>query len=396
VSKQLNICHVVESYPPSIGGMPEVVRQLSERLVERGHKVTVVTSFHPNRNAVELNGVSIRSFKISGNSVEGLKGEVNAYEDFLLKESEEFDVLTFFAAQQWGTDIALPLLSRLKVKKVSVPTGYSQLFNPSYKEYFNRMSHFIHDYDMNVFLSSNYRDIHFAKTYGVQNCMIIPNGAAFDEFDVAAKEDVRSLLGIKSNELLILHVGSYTGVKGHKEAVEIFLQSSLRRSTLLFIGNGVKKFRPPYRQVLKFSWLKLAAVLSGKRIVMLEMDRKHTVAAYQQSDVFLFPSNIECSPIVLFECAAAGLPFLSSCAGNSTEIAFWTGGGEIMPSSQKENGFTEINVKESAQVLSEFCRDTKKLSNMAERARQIWKTNYTWEKIAEQYETLYSTLKAKS
>jgi glycosyltransferase involved in cell wall biosynthesis len=376
--------------------MPEVVRQLSERLVERGHNVTVVTSFHPNRNAVELNGVSIRSFKISGNSVEGLKGEVNAYEDFLLKESEEFDVLTFFAAQQWGTDIALPLLNKLRVKKVSVPTGYSQLFNSSYKEYYRSMSRYILDYDMNIFLSSNYRDIEFAKIHGVKNYKVIPNGAALNEFENSAKEDVRSLLGIKSDELLLLHVGSYTGVKGHKEAVEIFLRSNLSWSTLLFIGNGVKKFRPPYRQFLKFSWLKLLAVLSGKRIVMLEMDRKHTVAAYQQSDVFLFPSNIECSPIVLFECAAAGLPFLSSCAGNSSEIASWTGGGEIMPSSQKENGFTEINVKESAQVLSEFCRDSKKLSEMAERARQIWKTNYTWEKIAEQYELLYKSLTAKS
>ena len=40
----MKILHTVEFYHPSVGGMQEVVKQLSERLVRLGHNVTVATS----------------------------------------------------------------------------------------------------------------------------------------------------------------------------------------------------------------------------------------------------------------------------------------------------------------------------------------------------------------
>ena len=56
----MRILHTVEFYPPSIGGMQEVVRQLSERLVLLGHDVTVATTRIPERTASSQNGVKIR------------------------------------------------------------------------------------------------------------------------------------------------------------------------------------------------------------------------------------------------------------------------------------------------------------------------------------------------
>ena len=40
----MKILHTVESYLPARHGMSEVVRQVSERLVAKGHEVTVATS----------------------------------------------------------------------------------------------------------------------------------------------------------------------------------------------------------------------------------------------------------------------------------------------------------------------------------------------------------------
>ena len=130
----MRILHTVEFYPPSIGGMQEVVRQLSERLVLRGHDVTVATTRIPERTASSQNGVKIREFEISGNLVNGLKGEVKRYEDFLL--SSDFEIITNFAAQQWATDIMLPLLDRINAKKVFVPTGFSRLYCPGIRRLF--------------------------------------------------------------------------------------------------------------------------------------------------------------------------------------------------------------------------------------------------------------------
>ena len=119
----MKILHTVESYYPAIGGMQEVVKQLSERLVKLGHHVTVATSKHTERNFHQLNGVEIKEFSVKGNSVLGFEGNPATYKDYLLQS--DFDVMTFFAAQQWACDIALPILDKLKSKKVFVPTGFS-------------------------------------------------------------------------------------------------------------------------------------------------------------------------------------------------------------------------------------------------------------------------------
>jgi glycosyltransferase involved in cell wall biosynthesis len=130
----------------------------------------------------------------------------------------------------------------------------------------------------------------------------------------------------------------------------------------------------------------------NKKVIFRFFPRDFTVAAYQQANLFLFPSNIECSPIVLFECAAAGLPFLATDVGNSVEIAGWTGGGKILPTDHTDAGFSFANVKESAKVLYHLYLNEQVRKKMSEHSHDIWKRKYTWEKITLQYEELYLSL----
>ena len=240
----MRILHCVESYFPAIGGMQEVVKQLSERLVKLGHEVTVATRNNDQRNTTEINGVKIKEFIISGNLVNGIIGDREGYEKFLLEC--DFDVITFFAAQQWATDVALSLLPKIKAKKVSVPTGYSGFYWADYKDYFEKMKSWIKGYDMNIYLSDDYRDINFARQNGVTKSLLIPNGAAADEFMPESKINIRKELGLPENHKILLLVGSYTGWKGHKEAVELFLKSNIKNATLLMVGNNYEYFRNQY------------------------------------------------------------------------------------------------------------------------------------------------------
>lgn len=64
-------------------------------------------------------------FNIKGNLANGLNGEVDRYRAYLLEN--QFDIISFFAAQQWTFDAAIPLLPEIKAKKVFVPTGFSGL-----------------------------------------------------------------------------------------------------------------------------------------------------------------------------------------------------------------------------------------------------------------------------
>ena len=386
--KRLNILHTVEFYHPSVGGMQEVVRQISERLVKLGHRVTVATSEVAQRRDGCLNGVEIRSFDIAGNAVRGITGDPERYREFLL--DSDFDVITNFAAQVWPTDLALPLLDRIGPGKVFVPTGFSALHLRRYRGYFARMGEFMKKYDMNVFLSDYYRDIEFARNRGVEKLMLIPNGAGADEFTPDHSGSFRKRHGIPEDHFLVLHVGSHTGMKGHAEAIRIFDRARIENATFLLVGNeaGIGCGRACRLRERLFH-LKERFARKGKRLMVQSLDRAETVAAYQQADLFLFPSNIECSPIVLFECMASKTPFLTTDVGNAAEILAWSGGGALLPTRTNRAGFSKAKIAESSLLLEELYRDGAARAALAESGHAGWRERFTWEKIALDYEALY-------
>jgi hypothetical protein len=74
----MKILHLVESYLPARNGM-QVVTQLSTRLVEKGHQVTVVI-YDERRNFEIIDGVRVIGFKINGNYSLGVKGEIENFQ----------------------------------------------------------------------------------------------------------------------------------------------------------------------------------------------------------------------------------------------------------------------------------------------------------------------------
>jgi len=377
--------------------MQEVVRQLSERMAAAGHVVTVVTRGHADRSEKTQNGVHIREFDIAGNAVVGLQGEVAAYETFLQVESESFDVMVFFAAQQWAADIALPLLDRIHTQKVFVPTGFSQLYHPEYAGYYEEMKTWIRSMDHCVFLSNEYRDIQFARQHGVVNLSVIPNGAAEEEFDGPCQVDVRKLLGIPSEHFLILHVGSFVTTKGQLDAVRMFFRSGVRPATLLLVGNKKEQFKGLLiRHPLLWLKFQMARRSRTRKVIYTSLERRETVAAYRAADLFLFPSMIECSPIVLFEAMASHTPFLSTDVGNAKEIAAWSSGGWIMPTRVGSDGFCRAVIPESAKLLLNLSLDTERRKTAGENGYRAWKERFTWGRIAQQYIDLYTDLRDKT
>lgn len=387
----LNILHTVEAYPPCIGGMQEVVRQLSERLVNLGHAVTVATSGSKDRVSSTVNGVRIAEFNISGNEVRGYSGDVDSYRRFLLEG--RFDVITNFAAQQWATDLAYPLLDELTARKVFVPTGFSGLYWPQYEAYFREMPAAMKKYDMNVFLSDDYRDINFARAHGITKTTLIPNGAGADEFLAQGMVDVRQKFGVPDTDFLMIMVGSHTGVKGHAEAIRIFHRARIKNATLMIIANelggGCTKVCR-WKESIFNKWQKLTG--GSKVLLVRSLPREETVAAYRQADLFLFPSNIECSPIVLFECMASCTPFLATDVGNAAEIAAWSGSGFILPTRKTKRGFSKAIIGKSAKMLESIHADAPLRESLSKSGYKAWQERFTWENIAVQYERLYREL----
>jgi glycosyltransferase involved in cell wall biosynthesis len=324
--------------------------------------------------------------------VRGMKGEIKHYRDYLL--NTDFDIITNFAAQQWATDIMLPLIESVKAKKVFVPTGFSGLYRPEYKEYFESMKSWLHRYDMTVFLSHDYRDINFATGCGVKNITLIPNGAGEDEFLPDINLDIRKLLDMPQEDFLILHVGSHTGIKGHAEAIKIFNKARIGNATFLIVANDFGGGCVTACKRKAF-FLNLRNKFYNKRLIVTSLPRKETVAAYKEADLFLFPSNIECSPLVLFESMASKTPFLTTDVGNAAEIVEWSKAGMVLPTVKDSEGYSKANIAGSVKMLEEICRDSQRRKEMQESGFKEWQKKFTWGKIAMEYENMYQSLARK-
>ncbi len=419
----MNILFCCQFYAPSIGGVQEVIRQLAERMVAHGHKVTVATTQLPNREFDVLNGVNIKGFGVSGNLASGMAGEIGEYQEYVV--SGEFDVMLVYAAQQWTFDALWPVLDGISYPKVFAPCGFSGLYEPGYAQYYRDMRAVMKKFEHLVFHASKYRDIEFARQLGLGNCSVIPNGAGEEVFAVAPDPSFRQRHCIAETSFLFLTVGSFTGLKGHLELAQAFAQMRVpqgRHATLILNGNAVQTLDPSLgglwgkfrglvkthgllhavRQVVRKVWgaadspQAIAARINGaahnKRVLIADFPRAELTQAYMAADLFVFASNIEYSPLVLYEAAAAGTPFLAVEVGNSAEIAQWTGAGVMCPSSVDAKGYTRVDTGILAKSMADLMAQPQRLRELGAAGRRSWLERLTWSKIELQYEQIFEQL----
>jgi L-malate glycosyltransferase len=381
----VNILHTVELYSPSVGGAQEVVKQISERLVARGHQVTVATTKLANRTSRSLNGVRVEEFGVSGNAVRGYRGERRRYQEFLIESN--FDIMMNYAAQQWTADLAFPILDRIRYRKILAPCGFSALSYEQYRHYFENIPDVLRKYDQLIFHSNTYQDTQFAREHKIGHFVVIPNGASEEEFGVV-DSSFRRRYGIGDDVPLLLTVGSHTGVKGHRTAIDAFIRARIGPSVLVIVGNTVLG-QGCLNECLKLARRVRALSLGKKRVLVIDPVRADVVAAYHSANLFLLCSNIECSPIVLFEAMASRTPFVSSACGNAEEIAEWSNGGLIVPSMRRPDGFTTAEPAAVARRIEEVLSNLQKRCSLADAGYLAWRSKYTWDKITVQYEAAY-------
>ena len=390
-----------EHYPPSVGGVQEVMRQIAERLASMGLQVTVATSTHSAR-AVDTfhNGVRVMSFPISGNLIKGMTGPLAEYQSFL--ENGDFDAILIKAAQQWTFDAAVDVLPRLSARKLFIPCGFSGLNKSRYKSYYQDMTAWLKLFDGLIFYASEYQDIAFARQHGLTHIHCLPNGVDEREFTDKNDHNIRSKLGIPANHNLLLTVGSQIAAKGHWEVLRAFSKAKLPRpATLVINGNvpGTGKsslLKRTIKHALTGRWpLNWEARWRGllgpnKRVLITDLPRPDLVNLYKSADLFILASHVEYSPLVLFEAAAAGTAFISSSAGNSREISNWTGAGRIIKSKSPHNA--AIKISDLANEIELMISDSSRLVELGNIGKQeIFRQDFTWEKISEKYYNLICT-----
>ena len=398
----MNILLCCEHFHPSVGGVQKMMYEIGLRFVMKGHRVSVATSWRADRKLDSVDGMSIHSFKVSGNAVSGMSGEVGRYQSFLI--GGKFDFLLVMAAQQWTFDAMLPVLDRIPYRKLHIPCGYSGFYLRKYRDYFRDMETHLRKFDQLIYNSTDYRDINFARDRNVPHINIIPAGASELEFMESRKGRILEKLGIGQDDFVYLSVGAPAFNKGHKEILQAYLLLDVPfASTLVLNGNydatieaslgsAIKEMG---RRVLGKSPLNIKHLAARnrnpkKKIIFANLEREELIQLFFGTDLFLFASHVEYSPLVIFECLAAGLPFLSIPVGNVDEIVRWSGGGVLCAGKKSKEGFSLADPMEFSKEMRALSLDKAKLHQLSASGRQAWLDNFTWAIIAEQIGNLVS------
>lgn len=369
----MKILHTQQLYFPHVGGSEEVVKQLSERLVRRGHEVVVATAADPQRTSLTHNGVRIVEFRLSGNLATGIRGdpaEIRRFQAFVV--DGDFDVMLNSCAQIWSTDLVFPLLPRLTFGKVLAPSGYSGLGKPAFSRYFRDLPAVLRQYDHIIYFSAHYRDKQFGDQHAIAHYSIIPNAASEDEFSQPSL-GFRARYGIRTKHML-LSVGNHYLSKGHAFVIDAFRRLERTDVTLVILGH-------PVRTGLAgcYPFCRLAAL--HPRIKSLTVPRPWVVSAFQEADVFVFGSRVEASPLVILEAMAAGVPFVTTQCGN---VADFADAGRIVASPA-----------EMAREVSALLQDPGRRAALGQTGHRRWRENHTWEKAADQYERVYRMIASR-
>ena len=401
----MRILFCCEFYAPSFGGVQKVIQEIAEHLVRKGHSATVATTKVKGRNFDELNGVRVKEFEVSGNLVCGLEGDIEHYKKFVV--SEQFDAIVIKAAQQWTFDCLWPVLSQITCRKIHIPCGYSRLHEPAYQGYYQQMPDVLRQFDWLIFYATTYRDIDLVKSHGITNYSVIPNGASEFEFAEPPRFDFRKKYGIREGDFVFLTVGHPRFQKGQLEVTQAYERVKLSTPSVLILNDRpnpdrfsksmtfpdkIRRFPRAFMNRHRYPLRDFRRALrnirrqDGKEVLVTNLERQEVVSAFFSSDLFVFASHVEYSPLVLFESAAAGLPFLSVPVGNAGEIAAWTQGGEICPAECDERGNVRVEPKVLAQKMEDLASDTNHLRYLGEKGRVNWKDKYSWGKIAAAYE----------
>lgn len=367
----MKILHTVEFYEPSKGGSEEVVRQISERLAKLGHEVTVATSYHANRDWSYLNGVKVKQFKIKGNQVKGITGEIESYLNFVT--DDKFDILLNYNVQVWPTDLVFLILDKIKAKKFLCPVGFSKLKNKKYSDYYNQMPSHLAKYDKLFYTSPNYQDKNYGDELGLmEKAIIIPNGSDREEF-LNPQPGFREKFNINT-KYMFLSVSNHYLAKGHSFVIEAFKKLNNEDATLVIIGE-----KPQLHSWYScYPYCKFNSILNKRIKILNDVPREWVVSAFLEADLFLFGSKVECAPLVMYECFASKIPFITKPAGNVLD--------------HEEMLWVVNNPDEMFKQINNFLKNPTLYHHKSQKAFEEFEIYYDWEKITDIYENTYLSI----
>jgi glycosyltransferase involved in cell wall biosynthesis len=366
----MRIAQVCPFYYPRHGGVETVVKEYSERLVRRGHKVHVYTTEGNWRSPwfEDINGVKVhRSISIPLPVLKPLSPALLL--PFKLWRAD-VDLIHIHANKYFSTDVGA-LVAKLK----DTPLAYSphagtfgsSLFGKIHNQTIGRLAL---SADVVICVSEHEKSLIEASGVKVKRFDVLPNGVDTKCFLLEKRSPTK-----QGTSPMVLDVGRLSPHKGLDTLIKAapLVLEKVPEAKFIIAGPRIRNWKLEIRSLK----MKSKVTLTG------EVSEKEKIALMQGASVFVLPSRSEAFGITVIEAMAAGCPVVVSDIPALTEVV--------------ENGQTGLvfpvnDEKSLASQIIKLLSDRELSHNLAENAKKVVKEKYDWEKIINRLEKIYTSL----
>jgi len=374
----MHICHVISVPFPPEEGIGRYVYDLSTKLIEKGHKVTIITRRHigetktqlvDNINVIRATFIPIYPFYIQ---LHGLF--VNRVLKFLKKQ---IDIVHVHTPLPPLVKTSLPVITTIH-SPMLVDTRYTNIRN--LYTLFSKISARCISYplELKIIQSSDIvttvsKPVALElKEYHInpEDIIVIYNGVNEKNFCPITK---------KSNNDIkyILFAGRIDRQKGLFDLVECAEYICKERADISFIiagkGRDLKKLKDKTKK----------AGLQDRFIFLGQVNKNTLLDLYQKTSIFILPSYHEGLPGALLEAMSCGLPIIATDVRGNKDLINNRENGIIIPTRSP---------KKMAEAINILIEDENLRKKLGKNARKTIEQKYTWSEVSNNILRCYELL----
>jgi glycosyltransferase involved in cell wall biosynthesis len=394
----MNICLIAKALPVHfIGGMEVHTQSLIDGLLKNGHKLTIISTLHPNgleteeRDNLKIYFIGDKSMRCTEKFY---KQSIELFDR--LQTNEQFDIIHSQSTSGYG--IIKHGRGRIPFVATFHGTSWNEVKSALNTRSTKMFAKALYIFCRDILLKRNKEDVAVCKfadkiiavsnelkddlksQYGVEDeiLLIIPNGIDTAIFMPNLNVDGLIEKYNLKNTKIVLSAGVVTGQKGQDLLIKILpdLLKRDERIKLILIGKG------PAMPDLK---RKADAFGVSRNIIFAGMVPHEKMQYYYNlADVFVLPTfRLEGDPLVVSEAMACGKPVVASRIGGiPTVIDDYKNGLLIEPG----------NTKELINKIIEVLENNELSDDLSKQAREKVVANYSVDNMVRRIITVYQTL----
>ncbi|MEM2717023.1 MAG: glycosyltransferase family 4 protein [Archaeoglobaceae archaeon] len=344
-------------FPPHIGGVEEHVKNLMEKLKERGYKINVISSIGSD--------ITVPCIKIPYSPIPITFPHIKAdlYHshvpspffasklDKVAKKERKPHVITYH------NDVIVPS----KVNGYGIPRFLGRAVEKINDSIVNRL---LDRVDLIIATTRSYAETSPILSKFIDKVKVVPNAVDPNEFKPGIDAGQR--------EPVVLYVGRLVAYKGVSTLIKAMAEVQKEvDAKLVIVGDGEDKKR----------FEKLAEKLNVKAVFTGRVPKKDVVYWMQKARVLVLPSfsRLEAFGIVLLEAMACSTPVLGANTPGVAEVASY-------------GGFTFKNNSELVEIINELLSNDQLATKLGKMGRKAVEKKFNWNTVVNEIEKIYFEL----